>query len=419
MPNFYPNGASTASEYLVGASDGTLSAERVVTDTATAVWDLATSGQAKVNVQLADIEIRCDANPTLATGYEIVRGYLRTKHVYDTPTARGIAAASPEYGWTWANRTNLSSVTSNENTTTANAVYGKVTTTNSDWFGGTLTAPQRYQLINPAGRAIEVIALIYCNASANYEEVEIVIVNDASTGNFVRLGVGWNAGSGAPCILSVINAVGVRAAITTAQRDAGCWLRIRMDPHPVAPTISTGYNTTASSSPPTSWTTLQQSTFTGGPYQDYRVGQMWCSTNTAGNLAGGAKWFGVSLFGAPPLEMSSPAFFHGRQYDTTAAAQTLIGSFDLGASSATISDTELRAALAAAEGHLQDDSGATWTYSAVRDSSPSPAAGSYSAAGSVSVSGTGRYFALYAKCTSDGATHGSFHIAGFRLRATV
>lgn len=36
--------------YLVGASDATLTAERVVTDTATVAWDLATAGQAKANV---------------------------------------------------------------------------------------------------------------------------------------------------------------------------------------------------------------------------------------------------------------------------------------------------------------------------------------------------------------------------------
>jgi hypothetical protein len=43
-------GAPTNAEYLVGAADATLSAERVVTDTATGAWDLATPGQAKVNV---------------------------------------------------------------------------------------------------------------------------------------------------------------------------------------------------------------------------------------------------------------------------------------------------------------------------------------------------------------------------------
>lgn len=43
-------GAPTGAEYLTGAADATLTAERVVTDTPTGAWDLATAGQAKVNV---------------------------------------------------------------------------------------------------------------------------------------------------------------------------------------------------------------------------------------------------------------------------------------------------------------------------------------------------------------------------------
>jgi hypothetical protein len=43
-------GAPPAAEYLVGALHGDLSAERLVTDTTTVAWDLATSGQAKANV---------------------------------------------------------------------------------------------------------------------------------------------------------------------------------------------------------------------------------------------------------------------------------------------------------------------------------------------------------------------------------
>jgi hypothetical protein len=43
-------GAPTSAEYLVGALSGALSAERLVTNTATAAWDLSTPGQAAVNV---------------------------------------------------------------------------------------------------------------------------------------------------------------------------------------------------------------------------------------------------------------------------------------------------------------------------------------------------------------------------------
>lgn len=43
-------GAPTAAEYLVGALHADLSAERLVTNTATVAWDLATAGQAKADV---------------------------------------------------------------------------------------------------------------------------------------------------------------------------------------------------------------------------------------------------------------------------------------------------------------------------------------------------------------------------------
>ena len=57
-------GAPTNAEYLTGASNASLSAERVVTDTTTVAWDLATSGQAKANVpddSIGDAKLRNSA----------------------------------------------------------------------------------------------------------------------------------------------------------------------------------------------------------------------------------------------------------------------------------------------------------------------------------------------------------------------
>lgn len=42
-------GAPTTADYLVKTADAGLSAERVVTDTATVTWDFTTPGQAKAN----------------------------------------------------------------------------------------------------------------------------------------------------------------------------------------------------------------------------------------------------------------------------------------------------------------------------------------------------------------------------------
>ena len=60
------SGAPTTAEYLVGAADATLTAERVVTDTASVTWDLATAGQAKAKraALTGDVTAAADSNAT-------------------------------------------------------------------------------------------------------------------------------------------------------------------------------------------------------------------------------------------------------------------------------------------------------------------------------------------------------------------
>jgi hypothetical protein len=59
-------GAPTDAEYLVGAAHGSLSAERVVTDTASVTWDLATASQAKAKraALTGDVTAAADSNAT-------------------------------------------------------------------------------------------------------------------------------------------------------------------------------------------------------------------------------------------------------------------------------------------------------------------------------------------------------------------
>lgn len=60
------SGAPVGAEYLVGAADSTLTDERVVTDTTSNTWDLATSGQAKVKraALTGDVTASADSNAT-------------------------------------------------------------------------------------------------------------------------------------------------------------------------------------------------------------------------------------------------------------------------------------------------------------------------------------------------------------------
>lgn len=67
-------------DYLVGSTNGTLTAERVVTDTATITWDLSAGGQAKANAVLTPITDKIDpfrgryapGSFTMLTGYYAV-----------------------------------------------------------------------------------------------------------------------------------------------------------------------------------------------------------------------------------------------------------------------------------------------------------------------------------------------------------
>jgi len=64
MPLYPPaggsGGAPTDAVYIVGSADGTLSAERVVTDTATITWDQGTAAQLKANVVNPRIVVLAD-----------------------------------------------------------------------------------------------------------------------------------------------------------------------------------------------------------------------------------------------------------------------------------------------------------------------------------------------------------------------
>jgi hypothetical protein len=62
-------GAPSDADYLVKTANGSLSAERVVTDTASVVWDWATAGQSKANVQFGTIAgVAAQGNDSRITG---------------------------------------------------------------------------------------------------------------------------------------------------------------------------------------------------------------------------------------------------------------------------------------------------------------------------------------------------------------
>lgn len=93
---------------------------------------------------------------------------------------------------------------------------------------------------------------------------------------------------------------------------------------------------------------------------------------------------------------------------------TIVDNFDLGSADAVVDDEDIRAVLARAVNQRSLD-GATWTFSAVR-SDGNPGADTFQAPGSVTVSGTGRYFGLFAEVVSTNRTApGSLALSRIRI----
>lgn len=86
-------GAPDDAEYLVGKSDGTLSAERVVTDTTSITWDLATGSQAKAKraALTGDVTASADSNATTIAANAVSNSKLAT---VATATIKGRVTAS-------------------------------------------------------------------------------------------------------------------------------------------------------------------------------------------------------------------------------------------------------------------------------------------------------------------------------------
>jgi hypothetical protein len=78
-------GAPTTAEYIVKSSDATLSAERVLTDTASVHWDYATGGQAKANVQFGSTS----TTATVGNDARLSDARTPTSHVLATNVALG------------------------------------------------------------------------------------------------------------------------------------------------------------------------------------------------------------------------------------------------------------------------------------------------------------------------------------------
>lgn len=336
-------------------------------------------------------------------------GLLQMKRVGNFPTSRTIFAADSEFGWTWANRTTWGG-TGNDNTTNAGYSTWNFTTTSVLWFGGTYTAPYRYRTIQvEANDVLEVITRVASNGQRNYELAGIQIQNAASSAQYSRVLMGYDSG------LTGTN-IGVRAAdsnnlnggvaLTSTNRDNGVWLKLRWSCFGV----QYQYNTSTSSTPPTSgWISFGISGLSGTPTwglnnsrTSVRVGMIAQNENTSGGFVVKFGWFSMTLNGSP---FSAEPWQWGTELFSTGASEQLIGEVDFGAA-VSLDQTKLRQFCTDVVNTRSWDT-ATVTFSVVGSASTGPASGTYYAAGSIVVSGSYRYWRVYAKILSDGTTQGS------------
>jgi len=347
------------------------------------------------------------------TNYEVItvngNKYLQLQKRRTFPIARSIGASDSEYGWTWLNRTSISG-SSTENTTVvsgANFVHAQAQTT---WFSTTThTAPVRYKTYPlGAGESIQVVARIAATGSANYEQVQILIWTSGSNGNYFRTGVGYDLFSAGPRVLTQHTTnQNILISISASQMLDGVWFAVNL----TEDNFSSYYNFSTSSTPPTSgWQYNTGSSFILSPNygRPLNIGQMIMTDHAnPQTVTGSFKYFDVNITRnelAGFVNTSQYVQWPATQFDTSGTEQ-LIGEYDLG-SSATVNQTILRQLLADLENNQYLEN-ATITWSAVQSNSSGASSGTFYSSSSVVVSGSGRYFRLWVKITSNGNQAGS------------
>lgn len=322
------------------------------------------------------------------------------------------ALTSPPSGWTWTNTTYVTSAA----VTGGEMVIVFSTAATQNWISGTFTASR---LRKSAVYALPDSGVIYfrlkapaLNANTRYFLFQLL---DSSTDNaYFHLGLRGSAGAG-NIYYKFGPSIGVTStAVTTADMAAGVWFRVVIRGRQV----SCGYSLAVQSTPPSTWTNLSTSeTYWTGFSTTFYASFLGLLDATGGTHEGTVSYYDDTLMEAiPGMNINSSSCARG--FDATSPVLRIVDA-DLGTDAAVIANADVQAALSQVVNTRTRDA-ATWTFSVVRGSSASPAAGAYAAAGSVTVSGTGRYIAIDAKCLStSGGDAGSLADTRIRIPYTV
>jgi hypothetical protein len=331
--------------------------------------------------------IVADPNFAVATGYERVpasypssapgRVQLAAGTVFSNTVAD--AKTNVPVGWTLVNPTLV--LNADANTTTANGLYANFSLA-SGYINNAI--PLFYRIYNGWDQQF-VFRIATAMTFSNYADVGVFLVDGTTN---VTLGVFvWN---------NTLSLPGATPAVTGTQRGNGVWVKIIRK----GPALLSYYNLANQATPPTTWT--------------YGGSVIYTTTLAAlGNLKVG---LGADRNGSTTASTVSLLYFDDSGaagewtpglraigFDSTSPVLTLVSGFDLGGSGATVTDANVQAALAEITNPREWDT-AAWTWSVSRGSSApvSCGGGSYAAAASVTVGGTGRYLSVCGKAASTG-----------------
>ena len=361
------------------------------------------------------------ADPNFSTGASYERP------AYPGPGAFGLVQLAPQRtwtetiadaktnvpgGWSLANSGNLSAA--DENTTTAGGLYlAGSTGTTYDFSGSTQTGPYFYRSIDlgASSRVYYARVAVPSDVTSTSTGVGFFVGQPGTLNNNGRM---WlSGGSSSSCIIGY----GVKttvASTTTActNTNAGVWFKIER----YGSQLLNSYSVTNSATiPTTGWTYPQAlTTVFSDAASPEEIGFYLWRTGAVSPVKASLLFLDDTT-NYSPLRFEASAFPFGTGFDNSSPVLTLISGFDLGSSSATLTDASVRSALTEITNPRSIDA-AAWTYSVTRGSSAPVACGSYAAAGSVSVGGSGRYVSLCAKAASSGrAQAGSIDVSRLRI----
>jgi hypothetical protein len=354
---------------------------------------------------LGKLWIMADPNFTVPAGYERVTGLYRGGQpglVQLKPGATWTntvadAKANPPVTWTYNNTTHI--VAADENTTTASGLYFSFDVTNNyDWTASDRTASILTKTYTGASQ--EWIFRISSAAYTTTAKSAGFLISDAQTvTKYYRVLLGGSSGT-VGSIGYYDGAFNVSVATTQTQNTNGVWIRLIRS----GMSVYGYYNLTNQATPPTTWTAVGGATTSLSSAASISAGWMSNRFNSTGSHNLSVLYFDDQRSNVVAnWEGTTNPVTSAVGFDSTSPVLTLVSGVDLGAAGATVADANVRAALTEITNPREWDS-AAWTWSVSRGSSAPVACGggSYAAAASVTVGGTGRYLSVCGKAASTG-----------------